>query len=47
MKKNILLVHTGGTISMNMNAETGAVLPNKQNPLKNEAVVLFHIIYVV
>ena len=40
MKKNILLVHTGGTISMNMNAETGAVLPNKQNPLKNENEIL-------
>ena len=36
MKKNILLIHTGGTISMNMNAETGAVLPNKQNPLIKE-----------
>lgn len=36
MKKNILLIHTGGTISMNMNSETGAVLPNVQNPLKNE-----------
>ncbi|MEK4228992.1 asparaginase [Solibacillus sp. FSL H8-0538] len=33
MKKNILLLHTGGTISMNMNNETGAVIPNKNNPL--------------
>ncbi|MDI7741423.1 asparaginase [Lysinibacillus fusiformis] len=32
MKKNILLLHTGGTISMKMN-ETGAVLPNEKNPL--------------
>ena len=40
MKKNILLIHTGGTISMNMNPETGAVLPNKQNPLKNEKEIL-------
>lgn len=32
MKKNILLIHTGGTISMKMN-ETGAVLPNEKNPL--------------
>lgn len=31
-EKNILLIHTGGTISMKMN-ETGAVLPNEQNPL--------------
>ncbi|MFC7685145.1 asparaginase [Ureibacillus sp. GCM10028918] len=30
--KNILLIHTGGTISMKMN-ETGAVLPNEKNPL--------------
>jgi L-asparaginase len=36
MKKNILLIHTGGTISMNMNNETGAVVPNEQNPLKKE-----------
>ena len=36
MKKNILLIHTGGTISMNLNNETGAVVPNEQNPLKNE-----------
>lgn len=32
MKKNILLLHTGGTISMKMN-EVGAVLPNDRNPL--------------
>lgn len=32
MKKNILLIHTGGTISMKMNAE-GAVLPNEKNPI--------------
>jgi len=32
MKKHILLLHTGGTISMKMN-ETGAVLPNESNPL--------------
>ncbi|HWK23238.1 MAG TPA: asparaginase [Ureibacillus sp.] len=32
MKKHILLLHTGGTISMKMN-ETGAVLPNVSNPL--------------
>ena len=25
MKKNILLVHTGGTISMQLNTETGGV----------------------
>lgn len=26
--KNILLIHTGGTISMQVNAETGAVVPS-------------------
>lgn len=33
MKKNILLIHTGGTISMQLNNDTGAVLPNSTNPL--------------
>lgn len=32
MKKNILLIHTGGTISMKM-GEEGAVLINERNPL--------------
>lgn len=36
MKKNILLIHTGGTISMQMNSESGAVVLNDENPLKNE-----------
>lgn len=40
MKKNILLIHTGGTISMNMNIETGAVIPNEDNPIKNEKETL-------
>ncbi|MEO4053190.1 asparaginase [Solibacillus sp. CAU 1738] len=35
-KKNILLIHTGGTISMKMSAETGAVIQNEQNPLVQE-----------
>lgn len=35
MKKNILLIHTGGTISMNMNKNTGAVYPSEYNPLKD------------
>lgn len=34
MKKNILLLHTGGTISMNINDE-GAVLPSEYNPIMN------------
>ncbi|MBE1554094.1 asparaginase [Sporosarcina limicola] len=33
MKKNILLIHTGGTISMQLNAETGGVLLSAANPL--------------
>lgn len=32
MKKNILLLHTGGTISMKMSVD-GAVLPNERNPI--------------
>ena len=40
MKKNILLIHTGGTISMNMNKQTGAVYLSQQNPLKNEKETL-------
>ncbi|MBK3497262.1 asparaginase [Viridibacillus sp. YIM B01967] len=33
MKKTILLIHTGGTISMQVNEELGAVVPNDINPL--------------
>nr|WP_106784651.1 asparaginase [Lysinibacillus timonensis] len=33
MKKNILLLHTGGTISMQINNETGSVQPTSSNPL--------------
>ncbi|MEG0449177.1 MAG: asparaginase domain-containing protein, partial [Lysinibacillus sp.] len=36
MKKSILLIHTGGTISMAMSDE-GAVMPNKENPLMQES----------
>jgi len=35
--KTILLIHTGGTISMQVNNETGAVVPSQQNPLVVEA----------
>ena len=31
--KTILLIHTGGTISMQVQAETGAVIPTDNNPL--------------
>lgn len=37
MKKEILLVHTGGTISMHVSEETGAVVPDKVNPLTKES----------
>lgn len=40
MKKNILLLHTGGTISMKMSVETGAVIQNSENPLMNEKATL-------
>jgi len=35
MKKNILLIHTGGTISMHLNDQTGAIVPDLKNPLLN------------
>ncbi|PLT34852.1 asparaginase [Bacillus sp. V5-8f] len=34
MKKNILVIHTGGTISMYEDAKTGAVKPGGKNPIK-------------
>ncbi|WP_077213824.1 asparaginase [Bacillus dakarensis] len=33
MKKKILVIHTGGTISMKEDSETGTVTPGKKNPL--------------
>ncbi len=36
MKKKILLIHTGGTISMHVNEDTGAVVPDQVNPLIKE-----------
>lgn len=39
-KKTILLIHTGGTISMQLSAETGAVMLNEQNPLTAEKHML-------
>ena len=33
MKKQILVIHTGGTISMMEDADTGAVKPGEENPL--------------
>lgn len=37
MKKTILLIHTGGTISMHVNEESGAVVPKETNPLITES----------
>lgn len=34
--KNILLIHTGGTISMQLNTETGGVILSAANPLAHE-----------
>lgn len=34
MKKKILVIHTGGTISMSEDTETGAVKPSDTNPIK-------------
>lgn len=34
--KTILLIHTGGTISMQIQADTGAVVPTENNPLTSE-----------
>ncbi|PAE22309.1 L-asparaginase [Bacillus sp. 7504-2] len=43
MKKKILVIHTGGTISMSEDEQTGAVKPNESNPLtkKTEELVAF------
>lgn len=40
-KKRILLIHTGGTISMSEDTETGAVKPNEENPLKRQTKELY------
>lgn len=40
MKKNILIIHTGGTISMHVSEETGAVVPDAINPLTKESAKL-------
>lgn len=40
MQKKILIIHTGGTISMSEDATTGAVNPGKHNPLTDNTNVL-------
>ncbi|WP_279326195.1 asparaginase [Bacillus litorisediminis] len=40
MKKNILLLHTGGTISMREDVKTGTVAPGDSNPLLEHASLI-------
>lgn len=46
MKKQILLIHTGGTISMHVNEESGAVVPDDINPLTKENEKLQQFAYI-
>ncbi|MFJ8261339.1 asparaginase [Rummeliibacillus sp. NPDC094406] len=47
MKKTILLVHTGGTISMHVSKESGAVVPDSTNPLMQESKKLEKIAHII
>lgn len=47
MKKTILLIHTGGTISMHVSQESGAVVPDTINPLKKESKKLESIAHII
>ncbi|MGG0655569.1 asparaginase [Rummeliibacillus pycnus] len=47
MKKTILLVHTGGTISMHVSEESGAVVPDSTNPLTKESKKLEKIAHII
>lgn len=47
MKKTILLVHTGGTISMHVSHESGAVVPDSTNPLMKESKKLEKIAHII
>jgi L-asparaginase len=40
MQKKILIIHTGGTISMSEDADTGAVTPGEHNPITDNTNVL-------
>ncbi|CAG9623508.1 asparaginase [Sutcliffiella rhizosphaerae] len=40
MKKKIFIIHTGGTISMSEDEQTGAVSPGQQNPLISTPLVV-------
>lgn len=47
MEKTILLVHTGGTISMHVSKESGAVVPDSTNPLVKESKKLEKIAHII
>jgi L-asparaginase len=47
MQKKILIIHTGGTISMSEDAATGAVNPGEHNPLINNTNVLKDIAFII
>jgi L-asparaginase len=40
LKKDILVIHTGGTISMMEDEQTGAVTPGKENPLSVQTSIV-------
>ncbi len=42
-KKKILIIHTGGTISMSEDASTGAVVPTEKNPMTDKTNELFEL----
>ncbi|ASV69169.1 MULTISPECIES: asparaginase [Cytobacillus] len=46
-KKKILLIHTGGTISMSEDVETGAVLTNEENPLTRQTKELNELAHLI
>jgi L-asparaginase len=43
MKKHILVIHTGGTISMMEDSNTGSVQPSEENPLSAHSSSLGHL----
>ncbi|WP_179884762.1 asparaginase [Bacillus sp. AFS015802] len=43
MKKDILVIHTGGTISMMEDEQTGAVTPGKENPLSVQTSIVSNV----
>ncbi|MEI5907165.1 asparaginase [Bacillus spongiae] len=47
MKKRILLLHTGGTISMMEDETTGSVLPSEKNPLTSQLNRLNEVAHII